>query len=344
MALKLTLRGGYWQVTGTLEGIRHRESTGAAKRDRAGAERYLVENMPRILAEVRAKKQGKEKPRELTFAAAAELYLKAGKPTRFVAEMIQHWNETPVKDITSGKVRAAAIEIFPRATGSTRNRHVIVPTQAIINHAAELEKCSYLKVKRFKVETKIKKPATWEWVQSFMACANPNLGALCAFMFMTGARVTEATDLRWADVDMAAAKAVIRQTKVGKERVAHLPAELVAALGKIQGERAPDGKVFKYSSRHTAVIQWMKAIARAGIEPLTFHSCRHGFATTLLHRGVDPVTVAKLGGWADAQLVFRTYGHAMNDPSITDLLTQNADTKNRHSAKRSVRSRIRVVK
>lgn len=344
MALKLIDRGGYWQITGTLEGVRHRKSTGIAKRDRAAAERYLAEIMPELLKESIAKKEGKPAPKELTFAAAATLYIKAGKPTRFVGDMITHWGDTPVKEITSGKVRAAALELYPKATGSTRNRHVIVPTQAIINHAAELELCAFLKVKRFKVETKIKTPATWGWIQAFMACANPNLGALAAFMFMTGARVSEAINLRWRDVDLVSARAVIRQTKVGKEREAHMPAELVAAVGKIQGERGLDGRVFKYSSRHTAVRQWEKAIARAGIEPLTFHACRHGFATTLLHRGVDPVTVAKLGGWADAQLVFRTYGHAMNDPSITDLLTQNTDTKNRHSAKRAVKSRIRVVK
>lgn len=344
MALKLIDRGGYWQITGTLEGVRHRRSTGIAKRDRAAAERYLAEIMPELLKESLAKKQGKKAPAELTFASAAVLYLKAGRPTRFVGEMVKHWGDTPVKEITSGKVRAAAIELLPKAAGSTRNRHVIVPTQAIINHAAELEMCAYLKVKRFKLETKIKKPATWEWVQAFMACSNPNLGALCAFMFMTGARISEAVDLRWSDVDLTNRKAIIRQTKVGKEREAHMPDELVKAIEKIQGERLPDGKVFKYSSRHTADPQWAKVIKRAGIEPLTFHACRHGFATTLLHRGVDPVTVAKLGGWADAQLVFRTYGHAMNDPSITDLLTQNADTKNRHSAKRSARSKIRVIK
>lgn len=344
MALKLTDRGGYWQITGTLEGKRYRRSTSFAKRDRAAAERHLAQIMPDLLKEAQAEKLGKDVVKELTFAKAATIYLKAGRPDRFVKDMIRLWSDTPVKDITSGKVRAAAIERYPRATGSTRNRHVIVPTQAIINHAAELELCHPMRVKRFKVVTKIKKPATWEWVQSFMACANPNLGALCAFMFMTGARVTEATELRWRDIDLKTAKAVIRQTKVGKERVAHMPPELVAAVDKIQGERLPDGKVFKYSSRHTAAIQWMKAIARAGIEPLTFHCCRHGFATTLLHRGVDPVTVAKLGGWADAQLVFRTYGHAMSDITIPDLLTQNADTKNGHSAKKGAKSRIRVIK
>jgi len=59
---------------------------------------------------------------------------------------------------------------------------------------------------------------------------------------------------------------------------------------------------------------------RAGIEVLSFHSCRHGFATSLLRAGVDVVTVAKLGGWRSAAQVLATYGHALDDLTLTDRL------------------------
>jgi hypothetical protein len=36
---------------------------------------------------------------------------------------------------------------------------------------------------------------------------------------------------------------------------------------------------------------------------------------------VDVVTVAWLGGWKDAFLVLKTYGHAIKNPKLTDLLT-----------------------
>jgi hypothetical protein len=36
---------------------------------------------------------------------------------------------------------------------------------------------------------------------------------------------------------------------------------------------------------------------------------------------VDVVTVAWLGGWADAGQVLKTYGHAVKNPKLTDLLT-----------------------
>jgi integrase len=198
---------------------------------------------------------------------------------------------------------------------------VIVPTQAIVNHAASLDLCRHLKVKRFPVVAKRKEPATWEWVEAFMAEASPNLGALACFMFLTGARVSEAVAVTWADVDLHARRATIRQGKLGgEERRAHLPPALVAAIANIPSNRNPKAKVFGYSSRHTAKPVWHAAITRAKIKRLPFHACRHGFATAMLHAGVDPITVAKLGGWKSAQHVFATYGHAMSDETLADRI------------------------
>ena len=50
-------------------------------------------------------------------------------------------------------------------------------------------------------------PATWAWVQSFMAVASPHLGALACFMFLTGARISEALAVTWAWLKWRAAAA-----------------------------------------------------------------------------------------------------------------------------------------
>jgi len=330
MPLTVYKRGDIYHYRGTVGGRRLRGSTGL--KDKKEAQRYAFD----VETRERNRSVAKAEP-ELTFAKAARLYRSAGKSERFLARIEDYWKNTPVKDINSGSVRQAAIEICPNAKGATRNRHVIVPTQAIINHAAELDLCQPLKVKRFPVETKRKKPITWEWVQAFMANANPHLGALCCFMFLTGARVTEAINLKWEEVDLVQRRALIRQTKVGAERWAHLPPPLVVSIANIQGERK--GKVFKYSTRDTAKPQWNKVIKRAKIEYLTYHSCRHGFATALLHKKIDPITVAKLGGWKSSQHVFATYGHAMTDDTLANLITdtlndtKGAVTENNNSGK-----------
>ena len=183
-----------------------------------------------------------------------------------------------------------------------------------------MDLCAPIKVERFPVSSKVKKPATWKWVHTFMANSSPHLGALCAFMFLTGARIGEALALTWEDVSLPEARALIRQTKTNAERRPHLPAILVAALANIPSNREPSAAVFGYSSRDTAKWPWRDAIKRAGIENLTFHSCRHGFATSMLHAGIDPITVARLGGWKDASQLFKTYGHAMTDDTLADRL------------------------
>ena len=158
-------------------------------------------------------------------------------------------------------------------------------------------------------------------------------------MFLTGSRITDALNVTWDDVDLTRRRALVRQGKLGgDERSAHLPPSLVAALANIPGDRKPGSRVFGYSTLHTAKWPWRAAIRRAGIANLTFHSCRHGFATAMLHSGVDVITVAKLGGWKDAKHVFSTYGHAMQDETLADRIGTKIDTKPRQEAKKVVGS------
>jgi integrase len=146
-------------------------------------------------------------------------------------------------------------------------------------------------------------------------------------MFLTGARISEALSLRWTEVNIAGGTVLIRQRKTQEERRAHLPTILVAALANIPGPR--EGRVFGYASRQSCDRSWRRACVRAGIEVLSFHSCRHGFATTLLRSGVDVKTVARLGGWASAMQVLTTYAHALDDLTLTDRLVSANETQPR---------------
>ena len=310
--LKIYKRGEIWHYRGTVAGRRLRGTTGTADKTIA----------QRIAAKIEAKqwKGHLDGPGSvLTFAQAAILYRATGKPTRFLDRVEDYWGDTPIKRITAGGIRKAALDLYQNAGAATRNRQVIVPTQAIINHAAEQELCPAIRVKRFPVIKTEKDPASWQWVTEFMSASSPHLGALACFLFLTGARISEALCLKWDDVDFQSRKVLIRQTKIGAERRAHLPPPLIASLANIPGKR--EGKVFRYSSPDTAKFPWRNAIRRAGIKPLTFHAMRHGFATAALQAGIDPVTVAKLGGWKSPQHVFATYGHASDDHTLTDRLT-----------------------
>lgn len=314
MPLKLRKRGEIWHYSGTVAGRRLRGSTKTALKDQAAIVANEIER--RYL-------QGSRDPASvLTFAQAAILYRKERGEPRYLTMVEDYWKDTPVKDINRGRIRLAALELLPNAAGAYRNRAVVVPTMAVINYAAKSDLCPPIRVDRFKEVFKKKEPATWEWVQAFMAHSSPHLGALCCFMFLTGARISEAISVRWRDLDLSAATVTIRMGKLGgEERVSHMPPELVAALANIESNRDPDSQVFPYSSYRACADPWDVAIKRAGIKRLTAHCCRHGFATGLLRAGVDPVTVAKRGGWKSPEQVFRTYGHPSDDPTVNNLLT-----------------------
>lgn len=164
MPLKMYRRGKIWHYRGTVAGRRLRGSTGTARKDLA--ERIVAEK------EARHWKGHLDGPASvLTFAQAAMLYRSAGKSERHLKPIEDYWKDTIVKTITGEAIRQSAVALYPTAGPATRNRHAIVPTQAIINYAASLDLCSYIKVKRFPVIRKAKAPATWEWVQAFMAHA-----------------------------------------------------------------------------------------------------------------------------------------------------------------------------
>lgn len=101
MPLKLYLRGDVWHYRGTVAGRRLRGSTGVSRQNRETAQRVIAE------LEARAWKGRIDPGSVLTFAQAANLYIASGKPTRFVGKVLDHWKNTPVKDISGGRIREA---------------------------------------------------------------------------------------------------------------------------------------------------------------------------------------------------------------------------------------------
>lgn len=330
MPLRLKKRGEIWWYSGTVAGRRLRGSTKTAQK--LEAQRIANEIESTELA-------GRRDPGAvLTFAQAAIEYRKhrASEP-RYLTMVEDYWKDTLVRDITKGALRRAAMTLMPHGTGATRNRAVIVPTSAVINYCAELDMCPPFKASRFPEVNKTKEPATWDWIKAFMAHSSPHLGALACFMFMTGARIGEAVNVVWGDVDLSAARVRIVMGKLGGvERIAHMPPELVAALANIPSNRESTAQVFPYSMSSAVTLPWKAVIKRAVIKKITPHGCRHGFATTLLQAGVDPATVARDGGWASPAQLFATYGHAREDRTVTNLLSGMPRAQTRRIARKTM--------
>lgn len=315
MSLEIYRRDGIWHCRGTVG------PAGRRKRLRMSLHTKSKDIAARQAAEIEKKYWDGyfDGPSSvLTFAQAARAYRNAGKSGRFLKRIEDYFGATLVRDISEGAIHEMAKTLFPNCSGASLNRVAIVPAQAVINHAAKSRFCSPIKVERYKVDAKIKDPATLEWIEAFRRHSTPLVGTLALFMYLTGARIGEALTVSWEDVDLQNMTVLIKESKVSKERVSHLPLPLLVALANLP--RIEGRGVFGYEKPKALRNAWEAAIEAAGIKRLTPHSCRHGFATGLLRRGVDVVTVSWLGGWRSAAQVLKTYGHANKDPKLTDLL------------------------
>jgi len=130
MPLKVTTRKGrtgLW-ITGTVKGVRVRESAGTDSRSLA--EEIRARREQEI---IRADLYGTEN--ETTFAQAAVAYLQDEGSPRFLKKIILAIGERRLSDIRPGEVRTLAIKLYPTATNATRNRQAIAPFLAVLNHA-----------------------------------------------------------------------------------------------------------------------------------------------------------------------------------------------------------------
>lgn len=186
----------------------------------------------------------------------------------------------------------------PDHAPGTYMRGVVMPMRAILRHAHELGWCDpprFVVPRENQGRTRYLLP---DETERLIAAAAPHLNPLLTFLIGTGARMAEATELDWADVDLAGARAIFWRTKSGKRRNAYLPPRVVAALANLPHREGPvfrwetrparDGRVKRISAyadrerRYGGQIKtgWAGALRRSGFDPeLTPHDLRHTWAS-----------------------------------------------------------------
>jgi integrase len=127
-------------------------------------------------------------------------------------------------------------------------------------------------------------------------------------MAQTGARVSEAIDLRWREVSLTNRTALLLKTKTERNSLRHLTDILVARLQKLGVDRGLDDRVFHYTSRYSVNERIWAICDRAGIEYKSSHVCgRHTFFTTAFDLGLDIKTIMEAGGIKTVSLFMNTY-------------------------------------
>jgi integrase len=215
--------------------------------------------------------------------------------------------------------RARLAMLAPDAAPATIRRGVIVPLRAVMLYAHK--QLGWCDPPHFQVprepngRTRYLLPSEAE---RLILAAAPHLKPLLIFLLCTGARMSEALELEWRDVDLVGQRAIFWKTKSGGRRVATIPTRVVVCLAPL----AMGGKVFRtnagaaYADRARQgggqiKTAWKAALRRAQLPAeITPHDLRHTWASWhyAVHR--DLLALKGEGGWSSVVLAER-YAHLL---------------------------------
>ncbi|WWT39995.1 integrase [Nostoc phage Nsp-JY10] len=257
-------------------------------------------------------------PAWCSFKDAAASYVENGGDSRYLPKIIEHFGDRSLASIFPFDVKKLAMELYPSQQNATRNRCVITPVRAIFFHAYERGWALPIRLRNLKEEApQRKKAASQAWLHAFVRqCGKDNLehlAALVLFMSQTGARISEALELRWSEVDLSNRTALLVKTKTGRNSTRFLTGQIIGRLYALQEGTTPDDRVFRYRNRHSVNERIAAVCRRAEIVYKPTHTCgRHAFANIALSMGVDVKSAMDAGGWKSTAVFLGTYANPRN--------------------------------
>lgn len=179
-------------------------------------------------------------------------------------------------------------------------------------------------------------------VQGFDKLA-PHYTSFVKFLFLTGARLSEAIGFRWSHVDFDRNEITIKEslsrdrvgnkyqrirkeTKNNTVRVLPMSHELRGLLLSIKpSEPDLDSLVFttiggctidpeNFRSRY-----WVAVLKACQVSYRKPHTTRHTTLSMAIEQGTPLTGVAYMAGHTDTRMVIQTYGHMINRPKLPDL-------------------------
>jgi hypothetical protein len=295
-------RRKYWYVRGTFGGQRHDASTGTA--DRKSATIWAANYYARIISNAVPVATDK-----VSFFRAAQAFLdwkRPGKEDEQIIMTVMAWfKNKPLADIRHAQAIEAANALKANASGPTKNRKVIVPIAAILHYASEQGWVEYRRFKKFPESRRSpRQPAKDEDMAALMAAVDGHKRAFLAVLYETGLRVTDALNIEWEGVDLAAGRLAAKIGKTDDKIVIPISTALVSVLA---GLPQTGRYVFRWRNRR-GVYYWLKPLReKLGIQ-YTPHQSRHALATAALDAGMPDRQAADLGAWRDVRSLHR-YQH-----------------------------------
>ena len=309
-----------WSIDYQDRGKRVREVVGDAQ-TRGEA---LVALQSRVAESFNGRFNPVRKAEAMRFARLAELYMddyaKANKKSwrsdfyALKSLLTPFFGGMRLKDISPLEVEKYRAVRLRSVSKSSTNREMAL-LKVMFNLAIDwgfVSENPLRKVKMFSEKDNLKERVLTEDEEArLLAASAPHLRPIITGLLTTGARRSELMALRWISVDFERGTVLLTKTKAGRNRVIPINAELHEVLTALKSRSkseyvftGPEGRPVK-SVRGAFV----SACRRAGLKGLRLHDLRHTFATRLIRRGVDIITVQSLLGHSSVTTTQR-YTHS----------------------------------
>lgn len=264
--------------------------------------------------------------------SAAIAYMQDGGRRKYLARLIKHFGDRPLREIDQAAINAAAKAICPvHLSPATKNGYVYTPVSAVLHHALG-DDCFV--IKRPAGAKGIEKTDFLWPVDAFAIIdeaekIDPEFGLYLLMLLYTGIRKSEGLNILPHDVQPDELAAWLRDSKNDDPRMLKLRQDLAIRLkshldatpGRDRLFRFKDGGHFKHLLlRATMAVcglecpkrrptGWYKPKFRLAF--VGFHTFRHTWATWLRrYAGADVQGLAATKNWRDPKSAMR-YAHVV---------------------------------
>lgn len=293
-----------YSVRGTYYGIIVDRTTGTPDRKKAA----------KVLARIKSEiERGAYATKgELTFADAALSYLRNGGEATFMEPLTEHFKTTALASIDQGAIDEAAHVLYPNASAATRNRQVYTPMSAILKHTKVAFPLKRPKGAQGNMRTEWMTPEQAERLLDAAGDKDAEFRVFLALLIYTGLRLSEAIWLTCSNINLAESYAFIPNTKNELPRAVHLPPPLVAELANHPRGMERGGDTVCRFRKNGHLYNLLKAAkTKAGLPSISFHTCRHTWATWMRrYAKLDTKGLVGTGAWKDEKSASR-YQHVV---------------------------------
>ena len=320
-----------FEIRGTHLGVRVEISSGTHKRSVAIKQLRRIEQCIEEHGQYPAP-EPKSDTGEPTFLSAAIAYLQDGGRRKYVAPLIRHFGEKPLREIDQEAIDAAASAMHPNVSPATRNGYIYTPISAILHHALG-DKCPVIrrpKGAKGRIKTDFLWPADAFSIIEEADKIDREFGLYLLTLLYTGIRKSEGLIVLPEDVQPDELAAWLRDSKNGDPRMLKLRDDLAIRLkvhlkanpGRERLFRFRDGGHFKHLLLRAklAVCGLPCPVRRpTGWKPpkyrlafVGFHTFRHTWATWMRrYGGADVQGLAATKNWRDPRSAAR-YAHVVS--------------------------------